>query len=146
MKKRAWVLLLLMVLAACRLFQHKSKSEQQSSMREQQKNTFAQWLYTQSRDSLTRSWYFWTDSGLRFHPDSGLSSQGGRLLLKESRASNSVQQQKTSVDSELSKENKDRVAQLENTTYKLPYQWGALLVLVLLFLYGIRKKWTKLCS
>lgn len=141
MEKRAWVLLLLMVLTACRLFQHKSKSELQSSTSEQQKNTFAQWLYTQSRDSLTRSWYFWTDSGLRFHPDSGLSSQGGRLLLKESRASNSVQQQKTSMDSELSKENKDRVAQLENTAYKLPYRWIGLLVLILLALYILRQRW-----
>ncbi|WP_418359741.1 hypothetical protein [Sphingobacterium detergens] len=45
------------------------------------------------QDSLFRTWYVWTDSGFRFHPDSGLIGRAGGLIAQESRKSTTQKNQ-----------------------------------------------------
>jgi len=66
-------------------------------------------LYRRLKDSQSRYWYFWTDGGFRFHPDSGLIGQGGQLAMLESKV-------KTSTKNELSTNSSDN---LQQTQHKL---------------------------
>lgn len=77
MNYRLIYIIILMCLSSCKLYQQKDKAELQSSRSGWQWNEFAQRWYILQRDSLSRSWYFWSDSSFRFHPDSGLAAEAG---------------------------------------------------------------------
>ncbi|WP_286862689.1 MULTISPECIES: hypothetical protein [Sphingobacterium] len=80
----------LMGLSSCKLYQNKSREELQSSSAQVQKDWLAQRWYGLRQDSLSRYWYFASDSGFHFHPDSGLTGQQGMLFMRESKSNASV--------------------------------------------------------
>lgn len=139
MKKRSLLLslLLLLSLTSCRLFQHRSQEGQEAASSFSQYRQQRNLLYSTQWDSLSRYWYFWTDSSFRFHPDSGLYGKAGVLLLQES-SLNGLGQQRQSVTTA------GTVAQTKSSRKKETDsalglgKWG-LILLVLAVVYSLWK-------
>ena len=83
---------LLSLLISCKIYENKKYQKQQETDTRRQYTEQLQRLYSDHQDTLSRLWYFWTDSAFRFCPDSGLSARSGGLVLHESakRASKQV--------------------------------------------------------
>lgn len=75
----------LMVISACHTVKQKRSEEQHTSIK-RMNGQVVDFSY-KKQDSLFRTWYVWTDSGFRFHPDSGLIGRAGGLIAQESRKS-----------------------------------------------------------
>lgn len=89
--KYVWMIIAaLYVLGSCGLYRQKKSDKLQSSTKDWQNTVLTQHWYSLQRDSLSRSWYFWTDSSFRFHPDSGFNAFGGLLFVQESKTSNDL--------------------------------------------------------
>lgn len=74
-----------MVISACHTAKQKRSEEQHTSIK-RMNGQVVDFSY-KKQDSLFRTWYVWTDSGFRFHPDSGLIGRAGGLIAQESRKS-----------------------------------------------------------
>ncbi|WP_454879789.1 hypothetical protein [Sphingobacterium detergens] len=143
--KYAWMIMAaLYVLGSCKLYQQKNKEELQSSGMFVQKKELAQGWYSLQRDSFSRSWYFWTDSSFRFHPDSGLAGGAGALLVKESRGNNRGLEQRINRTTELSEQQKDRLKKTKNSYSAVDYLWIILFVLAMLVFLMRKVKLSKL--
>jgi len=75
----------LMVISACHTVKQKRSEGQHTSIK-RMNGQVVDFSY-KKQDSLFRTWYVWTDSGFRFHPDSGLIGRAGGLIAQESRKS-----------------------------------------------------------
>lgn len=126
------------LLGSCKIYERKHREEKQRTAMEWQKWEQAQRFYTLQQDSLSRFWYFWTDSAFRFHADSGLLAGSGNLLLKESRSNSSTHEQNWIEKSEQGKRNDSRQETNNRSMLSLEYLWIVGLVLAILFLW----KWS----
>lgn len=85
MKKKLGCLLVaiigLIVINACHTAKQKRSEEQHTSTKRMSGQVVD--LSFKKQDSLFRTWYVWTDSGFRFHPDSGLVGRAGGLIAQE---------------------------------------------------------------
>ncbi|PUV21727.1 hypothetical protein [Sphingobacterium athyrii] len=120
----------LMCLSSCKLYQQEDRAELQSSRNEWQWNEFAQRWYTLQRDCLSRSWYFSSDSGFRFHPDSGLTAETGELWIQESKTRINTQHQNMTAAIKGSAQNGYRTKQTKNSSLDANYWWFVLLLLI----------------
>jgi len=73
------------ILGSCTIFKHRTEENQYTSAKHH-KEKEVDFSYRKN-DSLSRLWYFWTDSALRFHPDSGFMTRSGGLIVRESMTS-----------------------------------------------------------
>lgn len=80
-----------MVISACHTAKQKRSEEQHTSIK-RMNGQVVDFSY-KKQDSLFRTWYVWTDSGFRFHPDSGLIGWAGGLIAQESRKSTTQKNQ-----------------------------------------------------
>jgi hypothetical protein len=81
----------LLVSGSCKIYESKYREEEQLTAMEWKKQEQARRWYTLQQDTLSRFWYFWTDSTFRFHPDSGLLAASGDLILQEAKKNSKVQ-------------------------------------------------------
>ena len=139
MKERSLVLslLLLLSLTSCRLFQHRSQEGQEVASSFNQYRQQRNLLYNTQWDSLSRYWYFWTDSSFRFHPDSGLYGKAGTLLLQESSVNSQGQQRQSVTTAEAVAQTKASRKKEADSTWGLG-KWG-LILLVLAVVYVLWK-------
>ena len=139
MKERSLVLslLLLLSLTSCRLFQHRSQEGQEAASSFSQYRQQRNLLYNTQWDSLSRYWYFWTDSSFRFHPDSGLYGKAGTLLLQESSVNSQGQQRQSVTTAEAVAQTKASRKKEADSTWGLG-KWG-LILLVLAVVYVLWK-------
>ena len=84
------IYIVLLTMTSCKLYENKQRHKQEEAELEWQNLEQRQRLYTFRQDTLSRSWYFWTDTVFRFHADSGLTGQRGRLFMQESRTNISL--------------------------------------------------------
>jgi hypothetical protein len=131
--------IILMCLSSCKLYQQNDKAELQSSRSDWQWNEFAQQWYTLQRDSLSRSWYFWSDSSFSFHPDSGLAAEAGALWMQESKTRANTQHQKMVTATKSSIQNGYHIKQTKSSSLNANYWWFVLLLLIPLIL-----QWNKI--
>lgn len=75
----------LCILGSCTIFKHRTEENQYTSAKHH-KEKEVDFSYRKN-DSLSRLWYFWTDSAFRFHPDSGFMGRSGGLIVRESMTS-----------------------------------------------------------
>ncbi|WP_286776756.1 hypothetical protein [Sphingobacterium sp. UBA2074] len=75
----------LCILGSCTIFKHRTEENQYTSAKHHQEKE-VDFSYRKN-DSLSRFWYFWTDSAFRFHPDSGFMGRSGGLIVRESMTS-----------------------------------------------------------
>lgn len=95
MKKKLGCLLVaiigLIVINACHTAKQKRSEEQHTSIK-RMNGQVVDFSY-KKQDSLFRTWYVWTDSGFRFHPDSGLIGRAVGLIAQESSTSTTQKNQ-----------------------------------------------------
>ncbi|WP_286775274.1 MULTISPECIES: hypothetical protein [Sphingobacterium] len=72
----------LCILSSCTIFKHRTEENQHTSVKQNREQALD--FSYRKKDSLSRTWYFWTDSAFRFHPDSGFMARSGGLIAKES--------------------------------------------------------------
>ena len=75
---------LLSLLISCKIYENKRYEKRQETDMGWQYTEQLRRLYSDHQDTLSRVWYFWTDSAFSFYPDSGLSARSGGLLVHES--------------------------------------------------------------
>lgn len=80
-----------MVISACHTAKQK-RSEEQHTSTKRMSGQVVDFSY-KKQDSLFRTWYVWTDSVFRFHPDSGLIGRAGGLIAQESSTSTTQKKQ-----------------------------------------------------
>lgn len=74
------ILLGLLTMTSCKIYENKQYDKREEFEMDWQHLQQRQRQYTFRQDTISRLWYFWTDSAFRFHPDSGLFAQSGSLL------------------------------------------------------------------
>ncbi len=129
------ILIGLLTLTSCKIYENKQRDKQEEAELEWQNLEQRQRLYTFRQDTLSRSWYFWTDSTFRFHPDSGLFAQSGRLLGHESTGSRSRHLQDLTRKNEQGKQLETRHEKSRNTLLSTKYLWSVGFVLILFLLW-----------
>ncbi|WP_346084953.1 hypothetical protein [Sphingobacterium ginsenosidimutans] len=122
----------LYVLGSCKLYQQKNREELKSSCVLVQKEELAQRWYSLQRDSLSRSWYFWTDSSFRFHPDSGLIGQRGRLFMQESKSNRMTNKSLSTNVNALSAQKAQKSTTDKRRSMSTPDLWFIGLLVILL--------------
>lgn len=78
--------MLLMVIASttgCKVHEQRKESLQKIETNVGLTGTMDRMAYSLRQDSLSRVWFFTTDTAFRFHPDSGLMGHAGTLLSQE---------------------------------------------------------------
>ncbi len=79
--------MLLMVIASttgCKVREQRKESRTEMETSYGLTGTMDRMAYSLRQDSLSRVWFFTTDTAFRFHPDSGLMGHAGTLLAQES--------------------------------------------------------------
>ncbi|MDR0265374.1 MAG: hypothetical protein LBJ04_19315 [Sphingobacterium sp.] len=80
-------------------------------------------LYRRLKDSQSRYWYFWTDGGFRFHPDSGLIGQGGQLAMLESKVKTSAKNELSTNSSDNRQQTKYKLRSDKRSAWQVPNLW-----------------------
>ncbi|WP_139351129.1 hypothetical protein [Sphingobacterium sp. CZ-UAM] len=127
--------IVLLTISSCKIYENKKRDRQKVAELQWQNLEQRQRLYTFRQDTLSRSWYFWTDTVFRFHADSGLFAQSGRLLGHQSTGSTSRHMQNLTRKNE---QGKLKETERERSSKKQPFAtklWLVGVVLVLLFLW-----------
>lgn len=127
--------IVLLTMTSCKIYENKQRHKQEEAESEWQNLEQRQRLYTFRQDTLSRSWYFWTDTAFRFHADSGLFAQSGRLLGHESTGSTSRHLQDLTRKNE---QGKQKETERERSSKKQPFAakfWLVGVVLALLFVW-----------
>ncbi len=124
------------VLSSCKLYQSKNREEQQSSSSDRmyimQRQQQQQWNY----DSLSRYWLFWSDSSFRFHPDSGLTGQHGKLVMLESKINTHIKNGLSSHSSNRSVQTELKSSKDKRRSWAIPNLWLITLVGATVLLLG----------
>ncbi|WP_343561594.1 hypothetical protein [Sphingobacterium sp.] len=127
--------IVLLTMSSCKIYENKQRDRQKVAELQWQNLEQRQRLYTFRQDTLSRSWYFWTDTAFRFHADSGLFAQSGRLLGHQSTGSTSKHMQ------DLTRKNgqgREKETERELRSKKQPFAakfWLVGIVLVLLIVW-----------
>jgi len=90
--------MLLMVIASttgCKVHEQRKESLQKIETNVGLTGTMDRMAYSLRQDSLSRVWFFTTDTAFRFHPDSGLMGHAGTLLSQEANSRVAVVQLRT---------------------------------------------------
>jgi len=122
-------------MTSCKIYENKQRHKQEEAELEWQNLEQRQRLYTFRQDTLSSSWYFWTDTVFRFHADSGLFAQSGRLLGHESTGSTSRHMQDLTRKNEQGKQLETRHEKSRNTLLSTKYLWTVGFVLILFLLW-----------
>jgi len=131
--KRTYILsiyIVLLTMTSCKIYENRKRDKQEKAELEWQSLEQRQWLYTFRQDTLSRRWYFWTDSTFRFHPDSGLFAQSGSLLGQESTGSKSRYMQDFTRKNEQGKQQETRNEKSRNTVLSAKSLWTVGFVLI----------------
>ena len=125
----------LCILGSCTIFKHRTEENRHTSVKQSREQALD--FSYRKKDSLSRIWYFWTDSAFRFHPDSGFMGRSGGLIARESMISTVGENRSAHTV-----RNDDIVSGSERkikTTRLVPFGGvigiGFVLVLVILFIY-----------
>ncbi|WP_433902820.1 hypothetical protein [Sphingobacterium puteale] len=129
----------LLILISCKLYEHKKRDKREEVEIDWQHTELRQRLYTFRQDTLSRRWYFWTDSAFRFHPDSGLLAQSGILLGQESKRNIDKQMQDLTTKNKQGKQKEVKHDQSINRMISVKYFWFVGFAVVLLVLW----KWSR---
>lgn len=126
---------LLSLLISCKIYENKKYQKQQETDKRRQYTEQLQRLYSDHQDTLSRLWYFWTDSAFRFYPDSGLSARSGGLVLHES--AKRVRKQVLELAEKSEQEQQKQINHEKNGSQMLAVQqvWTIGLALLLFFLW-----------
>nr|WP_288808699.1 hypothetical protein [uncultured Sphingobacterium sp.] len=130
----------LMVISACHTAKQKRSEEQHTSIK-RMNGQVVDFSY-KKQDSLFRTWYVWTDSGFRFHPDSGLIGRAGGLIAQESSTSTT---QKNQFEADVARESNQSDSERKyNHTRSTPIGRFAIaamaLIIAIWFLYNKKGK------
>jgi len=125
----------LLILISCKLYEHKKRDKREEVEIDWQHTELRQRLYTFRQDTLSRRWYFWTDSAFRFHPDSGLLAQSGILLGQESKRNIDKQMQDLTTKSKQGKQKEVKQQRNSNKLTPGAYFWPVCTVIVLLLIW-----------
>jgi len=128
----------LFALVSCKLYENRKHDKREETARAWQHLELRQRRYTFRQDTLSRLWYFWTDSAFRFHADSGLSAQSGSVLWQETDGSSSKEMQDVDIKNEQGKQKDNKQERSINKMLSATYFWlvGFALVLLLLWRWG----------
>lgn len=129
------ILIGLISLTSCKIYENKKRDKREEFEVNWQNSEQSQRLYNFRQDTLSRSWYFWTDSAFRFHPDSGLFAQSGSLLGQESTGSTSRHMQDFTRKNEQGKQKETRHEKSRNTVLSAKSLWTVGFVLILFLLW-----------
>ncbi|MNJ92235.1 hypothetical protein D3C87_99020 [compost metagenome] len=126
---------LLSLLISCKIYENKKYQKQQETDKRRQYTEQLQRLYSDHQDTLSRLWYFWTDSAFRFYPDSGLSARSGGLVLHES--AKRVRKQVLELAEKSEQEQQKQINHEKNSSQMLAVQqvWIIGLALLLFLLW-----------
>lgn len=126
---------LLSLPVSCKIYESKKYQKQQETDTHRQYTEQLQRLYSDHQDTLSRVWYFWTDSAFRFYPDSGLSARSGGLLVHES--AKRVRKQVLELTEKSEQENQKQINHEKNGSQMLAVQqvWIIGLALLLFLLW-----------
>lgn len=136
----------LLILSSCTIFKHRTEENQHTSA-EHHKEKEVDFSYRKN-DSFSRIWYFWTDSAVRFHPDSGIMVSFGGMIVRESMTSSLQGSGSSHVahrdDLQSSSERKSRTTRLKPLGGVLAI--GIVLILIILFIFNrkIKSFWKSL--
>lgn len=128
----------LFALISCKIYENKKRDKQQETEVEWQHLEQHQRQYRFQQDTLSRLWYFWTDSAFRFHADSGLFAQSGSVLVQESGGSSSKEMQDVDIKNDQGKQKDNKQERSINKMLSDTYFWLVGFALVLLLLW----RWT----
>jgi len=123
-------------LGSCKLYQSREKESQwsKSDMLQHQKQVDLQ--YRLQHDSQSRYWLFWSDSSFRFHPDSGLTGQRGRLFMQEFKVNTGVKNELSSKSSDRSMQTTLKLSTDKRSTWAIPNLWLITLIGTTILLLG----------
>ncbi|WP_146190976.1 MULTISPECIES: hypothetical protein [Sphingobacterium] len=113
----------LLILISCKLYEHKKRDKREEVEIDWQHTELRQRLYTFRQDTLSRRWYFWTDSSYRFHPDSGFIGQQGKLVMLESKVTTRLKSGLSSQASERNVQTELRSSRDKRSTWTIPNLW-----------------------
>lgn len=122
-------------LASCKIYENKKRDKREEFEMDWQHLQQRQRLYTFRQDTLSRLWYFWTDSAFRFHADSGLFAQSGTVFVQESEGRRSKQLQQRTQKNQQGKQVETRYDKSSNRIIAHTYLWPLIVVLVLFLLW-----------
>lgn len=123
------------LLISCKLYENRKHDKQEETARAWQHLELRQRLYRFRQDTLSRIWYFWTDSAFRFHADSGLFAQSGTVIVQESKGRISKQLQELTQKNEQEKQQETRYEKIRNMVLSTKSLWAVGFALVLLLLW-----------
>lgn len=129
----------LFALISCKIYENRKHDKREETVRAWQHLELRQRRYTFQQDTLSRLWYFWTDSAFRFHADSGLFAQSGSVLWQETGGSSSKEMHDVDIKNELRKQKDNKQERSSNKMLSATYFWLAGFALVLLLLW----RWTR---
>ncbi|WP_147420375.1 hypothetical protein [Sphingobacterium detergens] len=133
------ILIGVFTLASCKIYENKKRDKREEFEMDWQHSEQRQRLYTFRQDTLSRLWYFWTDSAFRFHADSGLFAKAGNLIAQESGRSRSKHMQDLAEKNEHGKQKDNKQERSINKMLSATYFWFVGFALVLLLLW----RWTR---
>jgi len=129
----------LFALISCKIYENRKHDKREETARAWQHLELRQRLYTFRQDTLSRLWYFWTDSAFRFHADSGLFAQSGSVLWQETGGSSSKEMQDVDIKNDQGKQKDNKQERSSNKMLSATYFWLVGFALVLLLLW----RWTR---
>ncbi|WP_233789207.1 hypothetical protein [Sphingobacterium sp. HMA12] len=129
------ILIGLLTLTSCKIYENKQRDKRKEFEMDWQHLQQRQRQYTFRKDTLSRLWYFWTDSAFRFHPDSGLFAQSGSLLGQELQGSISTQSRDRSETDEQGRLKASKQQRNSKKLLSAEYLWPFGFVLVLFLLW-----------
>lgn len=131
------------VVNACKVYQNRSRDEQQSFRADRLHLQHRQRQQEWQRDSVSRYWLFWSDSLFRFHPETGLSGTAGTVLMQESRQSTQMLNKIVDSRQELEAQSTQKSKREKSNWERLTTLWGAGLILLLIFIGWHYRKFFK---
>ena len=131
--------LLSSLLMSCKLYENKKLDKREETEMQWHNLEQRQRLYTFRQDTLSRQWYFWTDSAFRFHADSGLFAKAGGLIAQESEISMRKHMQDMAEKNELGKQKDTQQERSITKMLSTKYFWLLGFALVLF----IRWRWSR---
>jgi len=125
---------------SCKIFKQQDRQDQQSTFKDLQRMEYRQQWYNIQEDSLSRYWYFSSEDRFRFHPDSGIIAERGKLFIQESKLNKSFGNAFSRELNEISSEKIQKSTSDNRRTLFSPGSWLiGLIVLLLLAGWKFRK-------
>lgn len=127
-----------MGISACHTAKQK-RSEEQHTSTKRMSGQVVDFSY-KKQDSHFRTWYVWTDSAFRFHPDSGLIGRAGGLIAQELSTSTTQKNQITAdVLQESSRSDTERKYNHTRSTSMGRFVVAAMMLIIALWFFYYKK-------